>query len=131
MTKHKTRYKPHHIAASLGLAIGLGCLSALVRADNGDASLQIEEVLVTARKRAESAQDVPISVTAITDALQDSSVQSFLDLEGLAPNVQIREGMMRSGGSSITIRGIGYYDDEKSLDSPVGCLLYTSPSPRD
>ena len=123
MTTHKTIYKPHHIAASLGLAIGLGCLSAPVHAADGNASLQIEEVLVTARKRAESAQDVPISVTAITDALQDSSVQSFLDLEGLAPNVQIREGMMRAGGASITIRGIGYFDDEKSLDSPVGVLI--------
>ena len=86
-------------------------------------NFQIEEVLVTARKRAESIQDVPIAVTAITDALQDTSIQNFLDLEGIAPNVQIREGMMRAGGSSITIRGIGYYNDEKSLDSPVGVLI--------
>jgi iron complex outermembrane receptor protein len=85
--------------------------------------LQLEEVVVTSRKREESIQDVPIAVTAITADLENSSIRNFRDLEGLAPNVQIRQSMGRTAGHAISIRGIGYSNDEKSFDPAVGVVV--------
>ena len=86
-------------------------------------SLQLEEVVVTSRKREESVQDVPIAVTAITSELQNGSIRDLKDLEGLVPNVQIRQSMGRAAGHAISIRGIGYSNDEKSFDPAVGVVL--------
>ena len=86
-------------------------------------SLQLEEVVVTSRYREESVQDVPIAVTAITTELQNGSIRDLKDLEGLVPNVQIRQSMGRTAGHAISIRGIGYSNDEKSFDPAVGVVL--------
>ena len=86
-------------------------------------SLQLEEVVVTSRNREESVQDVPIAVTAITSELQNGSIRDLKDLEGLVPNVQIRQSMGRAAGHAISIRGIGYSNDEKSFDPAVGVVL--------
>ncbi|MEQ8691188.1 MAG: hypothetical protein RIC89_10185, partial [Pseudomonadales bacterium] len=52
-----------------------------------ESSMVLEEVVVTATRRAESAQDVPIPVTAISgDRLERSFAQDARDLNGIAPN---------------------------------------------
>src|SRR5258708_39584837 len=57
------------------------------------ASLQLEEVTVTATKRAERLQDVPVSVTALTSAvLERGNVRELGDLVKLAPGLQIQYG---------------------------------------
>ena len=85
----------------------------------------IEEVIVTARKREESAQDVPVAITAITKELQNSTIRDLTDLNGFAPNVQIAEdGSRGGGGASINIRGISpTRTDDNSFDSPVGVMI--------
>ncbi len=88
-------------------------------------SLVIEEVVVTARKQEESAQDVPIAMTALTQQLTSATVRNLTDLNGFAPNVQIGEDGSRSGGgASITIRGISpTRTDDNSFDSPIGVMV--------
>ena len=58
-----------------------------------ETSFGIEEIIVTARKREESLQDVPIAITAITEALNDSTIRTVADLSGFAPNVVIGTGL--------------------------------------
>src|SRR5271155_5924113 len=56
-------------------------------------SLQLEEVTVTATKRAERLQDVPVSVTALTSAvLERGNVRELGDLVKLAPGLEIQYG---------------------------------------
>ncbi len=86
------------------------------------AALAIEEVIVTSRKRNESIQDVPIAVTSVTNQLANPAIRNLRDIEGLAPNVQIRHSMGRTAGHAISIRGIGYSNDEKSFDPAVGIV---------
>lgn len=88
-------------------------------------SATIEEVIVTARKRQEAAQDVPIAITAITRELQSATIRNLQDLNGFAPNVQIVEdGSRGGGGASINIRGISpTRTDDNSFDSPVAVMI--------
>ena len=90
--------------------------------EEGESALAIEEVIVTSRKRQESIQDVPIAVTSITTQLDNPAIRNLRHIEGLAPNVQVRQSMGRTAGHAISIRGIGYSNDEKSFDPAVGVV---------
>ena len=85
----------------------------------------IQEVIVTARKREEAAQDVPIAITALSEELTSSTIRDVRDLNGYAPNVQIDEnGSRGGGGASITIRGISpTRSDDNSFDSPIAVMI--------
>ena len=107
-------------------------------------SLAIEEIIVTARKKDESIQDVPMAVTAITEQLRESSVRRIEDIQAFAPNLFINRTPGIASGAAITIRGVASLESDKSYEPSIGvvmdgmflgtssgCLLYTSPSPRD
>jgi outer membrane receptor protein involved in Fe transport len=79
---------------------------------------QIEEVVVTAQKRAEDIQTVPISITAFTSQdLQAHQITEFKDLVFNTPNVSYTKGNF--AGSDFQIRGIGVtaigYDAESGV----------------
>ena len=70
-------------------------------------SAVLEEVVVTARKQEESAQDVPIAITALTQELENSSIRNLQDLNGYSPNLVFESnGSRGGGGANINIRGI-------------------------
>lgn len=103
------------ILLSLTLVATAGLPSA-VSAQQG----VIEEVMVTARKREEAIQDVPVSVTAFTgNQLRDAGITSLKDLGYQTPGLQIDQ----SSGAQIWIRGIGQRDDGARVDSPVGVYI--------
>ena len=84
----------------------------------------LEEVVVTARKRQESIQDVPVAVTAITPGqLERGSITSSLDLGKLVPNVELHETAVGSESLSASIRGLSYDDIEKSIEPTVGVAI--------
>ena len=71
----------------------------------------LEEVIVTARKRQESIQDVPVAVTAITPGqLERGSITSSLELGKLVPNVELHETAIGSESLISSIRGHSYDD---------------------
>ena len=79
---------------------------ALLGAEAERADAGVEEVIVTAQRVAESIQDVPIAVTALTgEALEDRQVITPSDLQMNASNVSFTA--TNFGGSSFSIRGIG------------------------
>ena len=70
---------------------------------------QIEEVIVTAQKREQSLQDVPIALQAFSgDQIRERGVTRVSDVVMLAPNMAISQQNMMN--SSIAIRGIGTSD---------------------
>ena len=80
----------------------------------------LEEVIVTARKREEAIQDVPVSVTAFTgNQLRDSGITNLKDIGYQTPGLQVDQG----SGAQIWIRGIGQRDDGARIDGPVGVYL--------
>lgn len=86
----------------------------------------IEEIVVTARRREESLQEVPISVTAMTGTeLSARQVYAMDQLGALVPNLQYDKAAPSSGSSSVGqvfIRGIGQADYTPVTDP--GVALY-------
>ena len=93
----------------------LTALSALVLLNSAPAlaqqggGLAIEEITVTAQKRAESVQDVPVAVTAYnSEMLENQGIQSFSDLTKMAPSLTIQDAANKNE-APISLRGIGTY----------------------
>jgi iron complex outermembrane recepter protein len=125
MAMHKN--KSHHARGLVGyLAAGAG-LGAAFALSTAHAQTALEEVIVTAQKRSENVQDVPISISAFTaSALQERSVGDLSQLSSLAPNVTFDAGTPFSGSGSVLaayIRGIGQNDFAFNLDPGVGVYL--------
>ena len=115
--------KPTTLSLAVALLAGSVMTVPALAQDDG-ATNTLEEVLVMARKRQESIQDVPVAVTALTPMqLERGSIQRTTDLDKLAPNVELHQTYIGSESLSATIRGIGFDDIEKSLEPTVGVAI--------
>ena len=95
-----------------------------VSAAETDNSGVIEEVVVTSRRRAESQQDVPLSVTAFgAEAIDQLKPRTLRDFDGLAPNLYVGNNAAGPGASALYIRGVGYADIEKTQSPQVGVIV--------
>jgi iron complex outermembrane receptor protein len=87
----------------------------------------LAEIVVTAEKRSENLQNVPIAITAFTaEAMQSRGITDLHGLSNLTPNVNLDGGAPFSGDSSVlsaSIRGIGQDDFAFNLDPGVGVYL--------
>lgn len=109
-------------------ALSCALVAALSSGTHAIASdLALEEVVVTAQKRAENLQDVPISITAISSSdLEARGASSLVDVGNFAPNVQLDQGAFLAGSSQIMtayIRGIGQRDIAAGLEPGVGVYV--------
>lgn len=97
------RYSPQSQRSRKLLALTVASLmsAAAVGADN----LMLEEVVVTAQKRAQSLQDVPVAVSVMGgEKIDKMGVANLEELSAFAPNVQINEAATQQ---TVFIRGIG------------------------
>ncbi|MDP8983807.1 MAG: TonB-dependent receptor [Pseudomonadota bacterium] len=92
-------------------------------ADNGT----LDVIIVTAQKRSENIQDVPIAISAFAaKGLQDKSIGDLHALSNLVPNVNLESGSPFSSSTSVlsaSIRGIGQDDFAMNLDPGVGVYV--------
>jgi len=102
-----------------------------------DENLVMEEITVTAQKRAQSLQDVPISVQAITEStIRELGATILTDLEASAPSLQTG-GVVGSSNQQMGIRGIVDYSRNTGIDARMGIYIdgvyqgrsYTSDQP--
>ena len=71
------------------------------------ASTQVETIIVTAQKRTENIQEVPLSIRAVSgEALVNAGVTNPVDLQKLVPSLQVNNGLF-GAGVTIRIRGFG------------------------
>jgi iron complex outermembrane receptor protein len=89
---------------------------------------QLEEVIVTAQKRSERIQDVPMSITAVSrDELSKEGVFSPADLEKVAPGFTYRQS--QNGTPVYAIRGIGFYSEQAAVAPTVTIYQDQTPLP--
>ncbi len=95
-----------HKSYKLSLAIAAITAGASVGAAAEDTdSLFLEEIVVTAQKRAQSLQDVPISVAAVTgEKMSEAGIENLEDLSLYVPNLRVIEAGLVP---QMYIRGIG------------------------
>jgi iron complex outermembrane receptor protein len=92
--------------------------------DRGAAASQLSEVIVTATRREESLQSVPISVTAVTGAdLKESDVHDIKGLQFMAPSLHF--GATTGDPTSLlaSMRGMYVTDSTSTVDPAVGVYL--------
>ena len=84
----------------------------------------IEEVIVTATKREESVQDVPIAVSAFGgEELARRGITEFDALAEISPSVAIQQSTNSGQGGSIRIRGVGTAGSNPGLEAAVGTFI--------
>ncbi len=120
MTRNAYRY-----VRVASLACGsLLSLPAAVSAAESTAGFQIEEIVVTARKREEDLQDVPVAVTAFNATQIDAMMGSNIgELSKFTPNVILARQPYAGNALFGGIRGIVFGDLEKSFDPTVGVVI--------
>ena len=104
---------------------GVMCLIAIETFPTG-VSANLEEVVVTARKKVESLQDTPISVTALSgDRLEDMGLSRITKLQNVTPNLVFQNTPAYSGAgnnAAVYIRGVGQKDFVPTIDP--GVVIY-------
>src|ERR1700694_574971 len=80
----------------------------------------LEEVVVTAQRREESAQNVGIALSVLSgQSLAEKAITNVVDLQNAIPSLQI-EPAFGSGQPQYRIRGVGFLDYTSNNASPVG-----------
>ena len=102
----------------------LPVLIASVYAGNALAQEKIEEVIVTAQKRKEKLQDVPISISAISGGqLEVRGIDGAKDLNALAPNVTVTQAPGSGLIAATAIRGMNTGQPAIWADPSVGIYV--------
>ncbi len=117
------RYKYLMLLASSSLALGSAANAQTVEQDHAadQPATAIGEVLVTARKRTERLQDVPISVNVTSgEELASQDVRNLEALSGSVPNLHIQA---TPGNNAIYIRGIGSSPGNLAFEQSVGLFV--------
>ena len=110
------------ITTLLGL-MGAGMLMPAHAQEAADTSAVLEEVVVTAQKREESLQRVPVSVTALTsNQLGSMKLDSPSSIAAMVPNLQVN-GIVGQGSPLFSLRGISMFDYSLSQEGPVASYL--------
>ena len=87
-------------------------------------TVRIDEIVVSARKREESLQDVPLAVTALDAAtIENLHTSTITGIDRLVPNIDLGDNPFTGLGLVAVIRGVGFSDPEKSFEPVVGLSI--------
>ena len=121
----KTLFQRHFLSGFLIALPSLGTAAAPAEyspPDSSSGQLVLEEVIVTARKRAEVLQDTPVAITAFSaEALKVAGIANTRDLQQSVPGLNFSE--MGNKAPSIFIRGVGQKEATAVLDPGVGVYI--------
>ncbi|MFV3073563.1 TonB-dependent receptor [Niveispirillum fermenti] len=96
----------HHRYLGAGIFTGSLAILALAAPAMAQDGLVLEEIIVTAQKRAERLQEVPVSVTAFSaSTIEDAGIKTAEDFLSMSPNIRMVQSFT-VGNSFVTVRGI-------------------------
>ena len=112
------------LALSVSLIASSVAITPQVAFAQDETSFRIDELVVTARKREESLQDVPLAVTALDkSALDNLHTSTITGIDRLVPNIDLGDNPFTGLGLAAVIRGIGSSDPEKTFEPTVGLSI--------
>ena len=96
----------------------------IASATQGAPVTELEAIQVTARRRAESIEKIPVAVSAFREEdLKDLQVENLDGLQGAVPGLNVVQGRGSSNSANIFIRGIGQPDALQTFDPGVGMYV--------
>jgi iron complex outermembrane receptor protein len=112
MKKHRLKWL---VSSVLGAAAPLA---------SAQPAATLEEVVVTAQRRAENLQRTPVSVTALNaDALENRQVTNVLDVAAQVPNLRIEPVTGLSNAARVFLRGVGEDQSTPTTDNAIGLYV--------
>lgn len=113
-----------HLKAALAVSASLFVLAAPALAQDSSSSDGIGDIVVTAQKREENVQDVPIAISAVSSQyLESRGIQSIEDLSTISPNVKFERAPSSKTISQIAIRGSVTINPAITWEPAVGLYL--------
>jgi len=115
-------FKAKLLPLSLISTLGFGSIPSMAQSESGDFAL--EEIVVTAQKREQSLQDIPLAVSAIpADEVRDflNAGENVRSLAGRVPSLQIESSNGRQS-PRFYIRGLGNFDFDVNASQPVSFI---------
>ena len=107
----------------LALASGFAATKASAQAQDDASRGYIEEITVTASKRAQTLQEVPIAVSVVTgEVLEKAQIQDIKDLQSLVPSLRITQ-LQTTGNTNFIIRGFGNGANNAGIEPSVGVFI--------
>lgn len=111
------------VAVVGAVAFGFAGVASAQDAQDQDRATTVDEIIVTAQKREQSLQDVPIVVTSLSqEVLQDAGVRDIKDLQILTPGMTVTSTTTEAS-TTARIRGVGTVGDNPGLESSVGVVI--------
>ena len=110
-------------AAVVGAAVFGFAGAASAQTSGQDSPSSVDDIIVTAQKREQSLQDVPIVVTSLNqEALNNAGVRDIKDLQILTPGMTVTSTTSEAS-TTVRIRGVGTVGDNPGLESSVGVVI--------
>lgn len=111
------------IAAAVMIALG-GTGPAAMAQDASGPKAGLEEIVVTAQRRSENLQAVPIAITVITATdIEQRSIQNVGEALTFAPNVSRASGPSTGDDGFFFFRGLGQVDNSANVEPGVGVYV--------
>src|SRR5687768_4301760 len=124
MSTHTSKAAIRLAFAAAAACSSLPASGPAVAAETDAQAGTIEQVTVTARRREESLQDVPVAITALTaDQLLEQNVRTLEDMTAYAPNIKVNAGRATTSTINAYIRGVGQNDPLWGFEPGVGIYL--------
>lgn len=115
------------LGIAISAALTLAC-AAPVRAQSVETPRALEEIVVTAQKRADKITDVPLSIaTASGDELLKRGIDNPTQLESLVPGFSYQKSSY--GVPVFSLRGVGFYDTTQGVTPAVAVYVDEIPLP--
>ncbi|MBB6094098.1 iron complex outermembrane receptor protein [Povalibacter uvarum] len=97
--------------------------AAYAQEQGAEGGPRLEEVVVTAQKREQNIQDVPLAVSVVSSVqLENAGVREFADMAKVSPSLQIR-GADQPVNASVALRGIGTFAFSIGVEPSVAVQL--------
>ncbi len=108
--------------ALMGVSVLIATSFALSAVAQEDVAV-FEEIVVTASKRAQTLQEVPIAVSVISaDTMVKATIRDIVDLQSLVPSLRVTQ-LQQTGNTNFVIRGFGNGANNAGIEPSVGVFI--------
>ncbi|NLR72512.1 TonB-dependent receptor [Novosphingobium sp. ERN07] len=120
----KTLYSRGTALGAVIAAMVMPNIALAQQAEDQPASTGLAEIIVTAQRRTENLQDVPIAITAAnSETLAQARVENVANIQAISPSISFRVTNIATSSANLIIRGLGTTGNSRSFEGSVGVFI--------